>query len=99
MNLIVADQTNDLELPRRDPSGVDGIMTFPKAYQSEHMAMLEKVYNDDSAALLNQLAFDRDVKDSEEAILVMYVAAVIMNQQAVYKHILKKNKEFKFKPT
>ena len=72
--------TNDLELPRRDDSGVKGIMAFPKSYQSEKMDMLQRVYTENNDGLLQQLVFENeDITDPDEAVAVMFMACVIMN--------------------
>ena len=60
----------------------------PKQYRSENMAVLEKVVKSDNAGLLNQLAFDNDVRDTGEALIVMYVAVVLMNAPDVFRRLL-----------
>ena len=47
MNLGAFDQTNDLELPRRDLSGRGDMILPREQYLSENMDMLRKVLNDD----------------------------------------------------
>ena len=63
----------------------------PKQYRSENMGVLEQVVKSDNAALLNQLAFDKDVSDTGEALIVMYVAVVLMNAPDVFRHLLEKH--------
>jgi len=91
---------DDLELPRRDDSGVKGIMTFQRSYQSEKMDLLQRVYSENNDGLLQQLVFEsEDIIDPDEAIAVMFMSCVIMNQPDAFRHIVKKNNKFKFKPT
>ena len=93
------DDGNDLELPRRIPSDIgDGLKALPKQYLSENMEMLQKAVVDDNAGIFTQLAFERDIVSSEEAILVMYTAVALMNRPDVFRDILEKNNKFKFKP-
>ena len=60
--------------------------------------MLKKVIVQDDAALFSKLVFERDIVSSEEAILVMYTAVVLMNRPDVFRNIMEKNNKFKFKP-
>ena len=60
--------------------------------------MLTKSITEDNSSLLVNLAFQRDVKDSEEALLIMFVAVAFLNKQDVFQNILDKFNQFKFKP-
>lgn len=40
----------------------------------------------------------QEIKDPNEAILVLYVCAVFMNNEPAFDHIVNKNKFFKEKP-
>ena len=101
VNMRGGDETNDLamEFPRRDNSGVqESSKPVYKAYESENMGLLREALKSDKLNQLNTLAYDRNVVDSEEAILIMYVANIAMNDVGVFKHLLGRHNNFKFKP-
>jgi hypothetical protein len=62
------------------------------------MSQLKKVVQHDNMQLLNRIAMKTEIMDPEEAIMVMYVCAVCMNNQPAFEHLVRKNKAFREKP-
>lgn len=52
----------------------------------------------DSPRALTELVQKEQMNDSEEAIILMYVAVVMMNTPGVFDFLLKKHQRFKTKP-
>lgn len=66
-------------------------------YVSPAMAKLKEVLDDDDMHKFNNLARS-EINDPEEVLMVMYVAAICMNSEDIFKLLLRKNNDFRMKP-
>lgn len=62
------------------------------------MAQLKKVIEMDSPKALTLLVQKEQISDPEEALIVIYVAVVVMNTLGVFDYLLEKHQRFKTKP-
>lgn len=59
---------------------------------------MKKVIQHDNMQLLNKIAMHTEIMDPEEVIMVLYVCAVCMNNQAAFEYLIRRNKAFRQKP-
>jgi len=86
-------------LPARRNSEVErDRLPLPEKFVSPLMAQLKKVVDMDSPKALTQLVKGERIGDPEEALMVIYVAVVVMNTLGVFDHLLEKHQRFKTKP-
>lgn len=55
------------------------------------MQTLKEVLQDDDEAKFRNLGYQQDVKDPEEVLLIMYVAAICMNDEGIFRDLMRKN--------
>jgi hypothetical protein len=65
---------------------------------SNAMQQLRQAVQDDNKRLFQAIAFNNDVIDSDENLMILYVAAICMNDLAVFNHILTRNNFFRIRP-
>lgn len=58
---------------------------------SPAMQTLKEVLQDDDEAKFRNLGYQQDVKDPEEVLLIMYVAAICMNDEGIFRDLMRKN--------
>ena len=95
-----SDQVPQMEfvnLPARRSSEVER-EPLPETFFSPLMAQLKKVIEIDSPKALTLLVQKERITDPEEALVVIYVAVVVMNTLGVFDYLLEKHQRFKTKP-
>ena len=95
-----SDQVPQMEfgnLPARRASEVER-EPLPETFFSPLMAQLKKVIEIDSPKALTLLVQKERITDPEEALVVIYVAVVVMNTLGVFDYLLEKHQRFKTKP-
>lgn len=85
-------------LPPRRNSDKETSPVLPTKYLTANMDALKQAMVSDSPQQLIRMVQTSEIGDPEEALIIMYVAVVIMNTPTVFDMMMEKHQRFKTKP-
>lgn len=72
--------------------------TTTQVYMSSTMMQLRKVLEDDDSLLFERLCIQSQIFDQDENLMLLYVAAICMNNERAFDQILARTNNFNIKP-
>ena len=70
-------------------------VSIPQVYMSSTMIQLRKVLEDDDSTLFERLCVQSQIYDQDENLMLLYVAAICMNNERAFDQILARTSNFK----
>lgn len=70
-------------------------VSIPQVYMSSTMMQLRRVLEDDDSTLFERLCVQSQIYDQDENLMLLYVAAICMNNERAFDQILARTSNFK----